>query len=59
MTELRVPTGAAAVMMGGFLRRPLEIRQDVGSVLHVRPGPGGTVEVGGRVEPVEARELAG
>jgi predicted PhzF superfamily epimerase YddE/YHI9 len=52
-------TGAAAVMMGGFLRRPLEIRQGVGSVLHVRPGPGGSVEVGGRVEPVEVRELGG
>lgn len=50
-------TGAAAVMMGGFLRRPLEIRQGVGSVLHVRPGPVGTVEVGGRVEPVEVRQL--
>ena len=33
-------TGAAAVMMGGLLGRPLEIRQGVGSVLHVRPGPG-------------------
>jgi predicted PhzF superfamily epimerase YddE/YHI9 len=50
-------TGAAAVMMGGLLRRPLEIRQGVGSVLHVRPGPDDTVEVGGRVEAVEIREL--
>jgi predicted PhzF superfamily epimerase YddE/YHI9 len=50
-------TGAAAVMMGGFLGRPLEIRQGMGSVLVVRPGPGGSVEVGGRVEPVETREL--
>lgn len=52
-------TGAAAVMMGGYLGRELEIRQGVGSVLHVRPGPDGCVEVGGRVEPVEVRELAG
>jgi hypothetical protein len=50
-------TGAAAVMMGGLLGRPLEIRQGVGSVLLVRPGPDGTVEVGGRVEPVETRQL--
>jgi predicted PhzF superfamily epimerase YddE/YHI9 len=34
-------TGAAAVMMGGLLRRTLEIRQGAGSVLHVRPGPDG------------------
>jgi predicted PhzF superfamily epimerase YddE/YHI9 len=51
-------TGAAAVMMGGLLGRPLEIRQGVGSVLHVRPGPDGTVEVGGVVDEVEIREIA-
>lgn len=50
-------TGAAAVMMGGLLGRPLEIRQGVGSVLHVRPGPDGTVEVGGVVDDVETRGL--
>jgi predicted PhzF superfamily epimerase YddE/YHI9 len=50
-------TGAAAVMMGGLLRRPLEIRQGVGSVLHVLPGEDGTVEVGGRVEAVEVRSI--
>jgi predicted PhzF superfamily epimerase YddE/YHI9 len=50
-------TGAAAVMMGGLFRRRLEIRQGVGSVLDVRPGADGTVEVGGRVEAVEEREL--
>jgi predicted PhzF superfamily epimerase YddE/YHI9 len=50
-------TGAAAVVMGGMLGRPLEIRQGVGSVLSVRPGPDGTVEVGGRVDEVETREL--
>jgi predicted PhzF superfamily epimerase YddE/YHI9 len=51
-------TGAAAVMMGGLLGRVLEIHQGVGSVLHVRPGPDGTVEVGGRVEAVGSREIA-
>ena len=44
-------------MMGGLLRRPLEIRQGVGSVLDVRPGPDGTVEVGGRVEAIGTREI--
>jgi predicted PhzF superfamily epimerase YddE/YHI9 len=51
-------TGAAAVVMGDAVGRPLEIRQGTGSVLHVRPGPDGTVEVGGRVERVEVRPLA-
>jgi predicted PhzF superfamily epimerase YddE/YHI9 len=51
-------TGAAAVMMGGLLGRVLEIHQGVGSVLHVQPGPDGTVEVGGRVEAAGTREIA-
>ncbi len=51
-------TGAAAVMMGGLLGRPLEIRQGVGSVLYVLPGPDGTVEVGGRVDALGERETA-
>ena len=51
-------TGAAAVVMGGALGRELEIRQGVGSVIHVRPGPDGTIEVGGVVDDVETRELA-
>ena len=42
-------TGAAALRMGDFLGRPIEIRQGRGSLLHVRPGEGGTIEVGGRV----------
>jgi predicted PhzF superfamily epimerase YddE/YHI9 len=41
-------TGAAAVKMGALIGRPIEIRQGRGSILHVRPGPDGTVEVGGR-----------
>jgi predicted PhzF superfamily epimerase YddE/YHI9 len=42
-------TGAAAVVMGDKLGRPLTITQGVGSELHVRRGADGTVEVGGRV----------
>ena len=43
-------TGAAAVVMGDRLGRPLTIRQGVGSELYVRPDPAaGTVDVGGRV----------
>jgi predicted PhzF superfamily epimerase YddE/YHI9 len=42
-------TGAAAVVMGDRLGRPLTIRQGVGSELMVRPDPtAGTVDVGGR-----------
>lgn len=48
-------TGAAAVRLGDALGRPLRIHQGRGSVLLARPGPDGTVEVGGRVLPVETR----
>lgn len=41
-------TGAAAVLLGARLARPLTIAQGRGSVIAVRPGPEGTVEVGGR-----------
>jgi predicted PhzF superfamily epimerase YddE/YHI9 len=51
--ELGIPedeaTGAAAVRLGARHAMPLTIRQGRGSELHVRPGPDGTVEVGGRV----------
>jgi predicted PhzF superfamily epimerase YddE/YHI9 len=50
-------TGAAAVLMGGLLGRDLDIRQGVASQLLVHQGPDGTVEVGGRVELVETRQL--
>ncbi|MFL5781389.1 MAG: PhzF family phenazine biosynthesis protein [Thermoleophilaceae bacterium] len=50
-------TGAAAVRLGALLGRPLTIRQGRGSVLHVRPGDDGFVEVGGRVVMDERREL--
>ncbi len=49
-------TGAAAVGMGGDLRRDLTIRQGVGSEIVVRPQPDGSVEIGGRVALVERRE---
>ncbi len=48
-------TGLAAVQIGGRLARPLTIRQGVGSELHVRPRPDGTVDVGGRCGFLEER----
>ena len=42
-------TGAAALRIGAELGRPLTIRQGKGSLLLARPGPDGTIEVGGRV----------
>ena len=42
-------TGSAALRVGDMHGRPLEIRQGKGSVLHVKPGPEGTIDVGGRV----------
>jgi predicted PhzF superfamily epimerase YddE/YHI9 len=42
-------TGAAAIAIGGILRRPLTIHQGRGSVLEVGPLDDGRVEVGGRV----------
>lgn len=51
-------SGAASVVMGDRLGRPLVIRQGVGSEIRVSPGAGGWVEVGGRTELVESREFA-
>jgi predicted PhzF superfamily epimerase YddE/YHI9 len=51
-------TGAAAVKLGGLLGRRMTIRQGVGSEIVVRPQADGTVEIGGRVEPVETREYS-
>ena len=49
-------TGAAAVVLGDRLARPITIRQGLGSEIDVRPDPGqGTVDIGGRVELVEIR----
>ena len=51
-------TGAAAVVMGDRLGRPLTIRQGIGSELLVRPDPeAGTVDVGGRCRLVAVREF--
>lgn len=52
-------TGAAALRLGAALGRPVTIRQGRGSELHVRPGPPGTVEVGGRVVLDETRDYTG
>jgi predicted PhzF superfamily epimerase YddE/YHI9 len=53
-------TGAAAVVMGDRLGRPLTIRQGVGSELMVRPDPvAGTVDVGGRCRLEAIRNYEG
>jgi predicted PhzF superfamily epimerase YddE/YHI9 len=50
-------TGAAALLLCADLRRPITIRQGVGSRIDARPAADGRlVEIGGRVEPVEVRE---
>lgn len=49
-------TGAAAVVISDRLGRGLQIEQGRGSRLHTRPGPRGTVELGGRCALVERRE---
>ncbi|HEX5147952.1 MAG TPA: hypothetical protein VFW02_02645 [Candidatus Limnocylindrales bacterium] len=52
-------TGAAAVVMGDRLGRPLIIRQGMGSELLVLPDPAaGTVDVGGRCRLEEIRDFA-
>jgi predicted PhzF superfamily epimerase YddE/YHI9 len=51
-------TGAAALSLGGELRRPFTVRQGVGSRIEVRPADDGLIEVGGRVERVERRDYA-
>lgn len=59
LPDLGVPedeaTGAAALRLCAHLEREIEIRQGVGSLLYARPAFEGTVELGGRVEPVERR----
>lgn len=60
-TDIGIPedeaTGTAAIVMGARLGRPLTIRQGVGSLLHVRPGPNGSVEVGGSCVLHEVRDI--
>jgi len=49
-------TGAHAVRLAATLGRGIEIRQGVGSVILAEPKDDGTVEIGGRTEPVEVRD---
>ena len=58
-TEVDEASGAAAVLMGAALGRELEISQGAGSEILARPGPGGTVEFGGRCRLVDVREYLG
>ena len=48
-------TGAAAVLLGAHVGRAIVIHQGRGSRIQARPGPEGTVEVGGRVELDDVR----
>jgi predicted PhzF superfamily epimerase YddE/YHI9 len=50
-------TGGAAVVLGGTLRRDIEIRQGNGSVISVHPREDGLVEIGGRVALDEVADL--
>jgi predicted PhzF superfamily epimerase YddE/YHI9 len=51
-------TGSAALVLCARLSRPIVIHQGRGSVIHARPFPDGTVEIGGRVVLDEVREQA-
>lgn len=59
LPDLGVPedeaTGAAALRLCARVARAVEIHQGSASVLKARPADGGTVELGGRVEPIERR----
>jgi predicted PhzF superfamily epimerase YddE/YHI9 len=50
-------TGAAAIRLTALVGRALTIRQGAGSRLLTRPGPDGTVDLGGRVVLSEVRAL--
>jgi predicted PhzF superfamily epimerase YddE/YHI9 len=52
-------TGAHAVRLAAQLGRRITIRQGKGSLILAEPQPDGSVEIGGRVEPVEVREYRG
>lgn len=62
LPDLGVPedeaTGAAALRLCAHVGRALEIHQGEASLLRARPGEPETVELGGRVEPVEKRAYA-
>ncbi len=46
-------TGAAALVLAGELGRPLDIRQGRASLIRTRPGPDGTIDLGGGVALAE------
>jgi predicted PhzF superfamily epimerase YddE/YHI9 len=52
-------TGAHAVRLAARLGREVTIRQGRGSVILAEPKSDGSVEIGGRVEPVEVRDYEG
>jgi predicted PhzF superfamily epimerase YddE/YHI9 len=49
-------TGAHAVRLAALLEREIEIHQGKGSLILAEPRRDGTVEIGGRTEPVEVRD---
>ncbi len=49
-------TGAAAVVLGSRIGRPIEIHQGRGSIVFSRPVAGGFVEIGGRCTLDEVRD---
>ncbi len=49
-------TGAHAVRLAALLEREIKIRQGEGSLILAEPRRDGTVEIGGRTEPVEVRD---
>lgn len=49
-------TGSAALALCGRLGREIVVHQGRGSPIRCRPGPGGVVEVGGRVALEETRD---
>ena len=51
-------SGAASVVMGSRIGRPLVIRQGGGSEIRVMPLEDGTVDIGGRTELVEVRDFS-
>ncbi len=52
-------TGAHAVRLAALLGREIRIRQGEGSAILAEPRRDGTVEIGGRTEPVEVRDYQG
>jgi hypothetical protein len=50
-------TGSAALRLCALVGREIEIHQGRGSIIRARPGPGLSVEIGGRVALDEVRHL--